>query len=356
MQKNKVLVGMSGGIDSSYTAALLQQQGYEVTGLMLRLWSEPSVSGENNCCSTESQFTARRAAAKLDIPFYIHDAKEEFFSTVVTNFIEEYSRGNTPNPCVLCNSRIRWKLLRKKASDFGLDYIATGHYAIIEPNDEGNINLKKGKDRSKDQSYALAMISRNDLINTLLPLGKMRKTEVRENSKKLQLPNSDKPDSQDLCFLGNTSYHDLLSMYASDKFASGAIKDTNGKVVGIHSGLPFYTIGQRKGLRIANTVPYYVVAKDFQENTLIVSTERNSINTQFRVKNINWFINIQGGSPLECTVQTRYRSEELAVLVNPIDESCAEVSSQVPMKASITPGQVAVFYQGDRCLGGGIIV
>lgn len=359
MAKQKVVVGMSGGVDSSFTAAVLKERGYDVVGVMLNLWTEPTQKDDNRCCSTDSQYQARRVAAQLDIPFYIIDAKEEFYSIVVEPFIREYINGNTPNPCVNCNANLRWKLLLKTASKFGIDTIATGHYAQInklESNPE-EIQLLKGLDTNKDQSYVLSMVNKDDLRHTLLPLGELTKSQVRIKSTEMGLSSADRPDSQDLCFLGRMDYREFLLKYAGDNIFPGNIVDEDGNVLGKHDGLPFYTIGQKKKLRIANNKEYFVISKNNITNTLIIRNNKLDEIREFHVKNINWFYSFPNlPDSIQCNVKIRYRSQEIPAIIHSESPEVVSVLLNSKHSAEVTPGQIAAFYKDELCMGGGIIV
>ncbi len=347
---------MSGGVDSSYAAAKLQLAGYDVVGIMLNLWTEPSQMGENRCCSLESQTLAARIADQLKIPFFIIDAKDEFHQIVVEQFIKDYLAGKTPNPCVACNSLVRWRMLLNQADKFGIQYISTGHYAKIKHRDQNQVDLYKGKDHTKDQSYVLSMLKKEYLLRTLLPLGDMTKQWVRKESEILGLKSASKPDSQDLCFLGEMNYRQFLLKYAGDHIVPGEIVTEEGAVVGSHDGLPFYTIGQRKRLRIAYPHPIYVIEKDSVNNRLIVGLERVKDGISFEVHQINWLENIGIRESLECNVKVRYRSKEIPCLIIRNSAYSCSVSMIGSHKPDVTPGQVAAFYRNDLCLGGGIIV
>lgn len=356
MSNKQVLVGMSGGVDSSYAAAILKEQGYEVVGAMLNLWTEPSQAGENRCCSLDSQYLARRVAAKLDIPFYVIDAKEEFRTVIVEQFINDYVNGLTPNPCIACNAKLRWKLLLEQARKLGIGLIATGHYATIKANETGDYCLYKGLDGNKDQSYVLAMLDAGYLAVTILPLGQLNKEQVRRSSKDLNLPSYAQPDSQDLCFLGEMDYRDFLKKYANEVIIPGDIVDETGELVGKHNGLPLYTIGQRKGMRIANNTPMFVIAKHIKSNTLIVSNSFINKPSKFSITKMNWLTSHEENATIQCTVKIRYRSKEIpaTIHIKGRDSVCVELNCTV--KPDITPGQIAVFYKNELCMGGGIIV
>ncbi len=354
MSKTRVVVGMSGGVDSSYAAYILQQQSFDVIGVMLTLWTEPSQEGENRCCSLDSQTVARQTANKLDIPFYVMDARELFRSIVVDHFIQGYSSGTTPNPCVLCNASVRWKMLLNAADMFSADLVSTGHYAQIFRDEVDGIHLYRGKDNSKDQSYVLSMLDSSFLQRTILPLGEMTKEEVRVESKQAGLPSHSLPDSQDLCFLGGMKYQEFIAKYTQIKANPGEIIDETGVVVGRHDGLAFYTLGQRKGLRIASATPYYVSAKDPNLNRLYVSHQLITEKKSFKVANINW-INSPNNATFITEVQVRYKATAFPCTVD-LDGNNAIVRSEENSSIIATPGQVAVFYKNNECLGGGIIV
>lgn len=358
MGKQKVVVGMSGGVDSSFTAAILKQEGYDVVGVMLNLWTEPTQKDENRCCSLDSQYQARRVAAQLDIPFYIIDAKDEFHNIVVEHFINEYIKGNTPNPCVNCNANLRWKLLLETAQKFGIETIATGHYARLKRTDgkSEEIQLLKGLDTDKDQSYVLSMVSTDNLRKTLLPLGEYTKKQVRIKSKELGLSSADRPDSQDLCFLGKMNYREFLLKYARESILPGDIVDEEGNILGKHDGLPFYTIGQKKKLRIANNPQYFVISKNTSSNTLIVKNNISSESMEFCVKNMNWLSPMNNLNHIECMTKIRYRSQEIPAIVHYLTPEIVKVVITSPRSEEVTPGQIAAFYIDELCMGGGIIV
>ncbi len=347
-----VAVGLSGGVDSAVAAALLLEQGYEVTGLMLRLWVDEESEDDNRCCSPDSISLARKVARKLGIPFFVIDAREEFRKTVVNYFLESYREGETPNPCVVCNKWIRWGFLKKRAENMGLEYFATGHYARIS-NKEKTFNLMKGSDARKDQSYVLSRLTQNDLSQTLLPLGDWDKTETRMKAASLDLPVSQKSDSQDLCFSG-VGVSGFLKKHIPDRFQPGEIVNSAGKPIGKHEGLANYTIGQRKGIRIAGDKPFYVLKKDLQKNQLIVSEIEGLERTRFTVRDINW-INPMKENELNAEIMVRYRSRSYPSKIKLEEEKeQAFVESCEPIY-NITPGQLAVFYQGEYVLGSGFI-
>lgn len=347
----KIVVAMSGGVDSSVAAALLKKQGFDVVGIFMKFWKDGQ-SSENRCCSVESEKLARLVAKEIGIPFYVLNVEKEFKKKVVDYFLKEYKKGNTPNPCVVCNKEIKFGFLIKKALSLGVDYIATGHYAQIK-----NGRLFKGKDDAKDQAYFLWQLNQNQLKHVLFPVGEYIKPEVRKLAKKFKLPTAETPESQEVCFIKNTTT-DFLKKYL--KIKSGKIIDKTGKVLGEHQGLWFYTIGQRKSLEVPQG-PWYVVNKDFKNNILIVSRDLKDLNRKELVaSNINW-INPQK-LPLNAEVKIRYKAEPVKAKIismgkNPLASLSASKLKVIFAKSqrAITPGQSVVFYKGKELLGGGVI-
>jgi tRNA-specific 2-thiouridylase len=349
-----IAVAMSGGVDSSVAAALLAESGDRVFGLMLRLWS----AGErypNRCCSPQDVTNARRVAERLKIPFYVLDAQEPFERAVVRAFVEGYRDGVTPNPCLTCNRQIRWGLLRDRALALGATHLATGHYARIEARG-GGYRLYRALDRLKDQSYVLNVLGQDELRQTILPLGELLKPQVRKRARELELETAERVESQDLCFLGGTDYREFLTDYGGLMPVAGAILDVQGSQIGSHAGLHQYTIGQRKGIGIAGPEPLYVIAKDRAQNTITVGTRAALQRTTFPVSELHWVAGTPPSGDRELTVQVRYRAtpQPCAIRPNMGDPTRATVELGRPVHA-VTPGQAAVFYQGDECLGGGLI-
>jgi len=353
---NKVVVAMSGGVDSSVAAALLKEQGYDVIGMMLRLWSEPGKEESNRCCTPDSMAQARRVAAKLDIPFYVIDAKDVFRETVVEYFLSGYARGETPNPCLVCNQKIRWTFLLDHALALGADYMSTGHYVRIRKNENGKSELLRAVDPGKDQSYVLHVLTQDKLKHALFPVGDYPKPEIRTIAEKYGLPTASRKDSQDLCFLAGEDYRNFLQRNAAEMLTAGEIVTRAGTSIGEHTGLANYTIGQRKGLGVASAVPLYVLGKNAQTNTLIVGTQEDLGARDLTARDINWLSGNVPDGPFRAEVKIRYTAKEAAGTVTPIHNGGqVQVQFDAPQR-DITAGQAAVFYQGDVMIGGGIII
>jgi len=352
----KVVIAMSGGVDSSVAAALLQGQGYDVIGMMLRLWSEPGREDSNRCCTPDSMALARRVADRLDIPFYVVDAKEVFRETVVQYFLEGYAAGQTPNPCLLCNRQIRWTFLLEHALALDADFMATGHYVRKRTNENGEHQLLKAVDPSKDQSYVLHVLDQGKLNHALFPVGEYPKPEIRKIAEELDLPVYKRPDSQDLCFLAGEDYRNFIQRNAAEMLLPGEIVRRGGEPLGQHNGLANYTIGQRKGLGVQSPVPLYVLSKDATTNTLIVGEADELGMDELLVKDLNWPSGEIPAKPFRVEVKIRYTAKEAPARVRPLDNGKqARVRFDAPQR-DITLGQAAVFYDGELLLGGGIIL
>ncbi|GAP10735.1 tRNA (5-methylaminomethyl-2-thiouridylate)-methyltransferase [Bellilinea caldifistulae] len=354
MKDVKVAIAMSGGVDSSVAAALLKEQGYQVFGVMLRLWSEPGKEDSNRCCTPDSMAQARRVAAQLKIPFYAINAQEIFRQVVVEYFFEGYRSGITPNPCLLCNRYIRWDYMWKHVQAMGAEKMATGHYARLRVANSKTVKLLKGLDENKDQSYVLSVLRQDQLQHTLLPVGEFTKPQVRQLARDFGLPVAERQDSQDLCFLAGQDYRDFLRRNAPDVIRPGKIVTTGGQVVGEHEGLGFYTIGQRKGLGLQLPHPYYVVDKKVEENLLIVGKETDLRFGGLIAEGVNW---IEENPPAVCfsaEVKIRYKARFVPAIIEIMDDHRVHVKFEQPVR-DVTPGQRAVFYQGDEVIGGGMI-
>jgi tRNA-specific 2-thiouridylase len=350
-----VVVAMSGGVDSSVAAALLVEQGYHVIGMMLRLWSETGRQGENRCCSPDAMAQARRVAAMLSIPFYVVDAQQVFYDIVVQHFINGYTQGNTPNPCVECNRRIRFDFLLKHALTLGADYLATGHYARLGQDTSGHYQVKRALYNQKDQSYVLHALKQEQLAQTLFPLGELTKPQVRQLAQQFGLPVAERPESQDLCFLGEDGYRQFLLRNAPQALNPGPILNLDGKTLGEHQGLAFYTIGQRKGLGLSSPDPLYVIKKDLQKNALIVGRKDELGKDEFFALDPNWIAGEPPGRQFRTQVKIRYKSADFPAEVKLLEPNKVQVTLDQPVR-DITPGQAAVFYDDQVCLGGGVIV
>jgi len=353
---SKVVIAMSGGVDSSVAAALLKQQGYDVIGMMLRLWSEPGKEESNRCCTPDSMAMARRVAAKLDIPFYVVDAKDVFRETVVQYFLDGYAAGVTPNPCLLCNRQIRWTFLLEHALALGADFMATGHYARRRTADDGQHELLRAVDTTKDQSYVLHVLNQEKLARALFPVGGYPKPEIRKIAESLGLPVYKRPDSQDLCFLAGEDYRNFIQRNAAEMLIPGTIVTRKGERLSQHNGLANYTIGQRKGLGVASPVPLYVLGKDAATNTLIVGVADELGTVELTANDVSWMAGEAPREAFRAEVKIRYTAREAWAQVVPLERGKqARVRFDAPQR-DVTPGQAAVFYDGDLLVGGGIIV
>jgi tRNA-specific 2-thiouridylase len=361
----RVVVAMSGGVDSSVSAALLVEQGYEVIGVMLRLWSEPPrpelgagtvQTATNRCCSLDAVHDARGVAEKLGIPFYMLNAEEAFEKEVVRPFIATYAAGRTPNPCLICNREIRFGyLLDYVTRTLGARYLATGHYARIRREADGHYQLLRGIDRGKDQSYVLSVLGQADLAQVFFPVGAYTKPQVRELAAARGLPTAARIESQDLCFIADGDYRRFLAEYAPEAAHPGPIIDTSGRQMGTHSGLPAYTIGQRSGLGITAAQPLYVLELDLAHNALVVGSSAELGRSWLHAGPINWIVGKPPRGTFRAEAQIRYRATPMSASITPLSDGTVDVRFDVPLR-DITPGQAVVFYQSEACLGGGAII
>ena len=347
----KVLAAMSGGVDSSVAAALMQQRGHEVIGVTLKQWEGPGGQMPTaGCCTVADAEDARRVSAQLGIPYYVLDYTEEFRESVVDRFGADYLAGRTPNPCVECNRRVRFKALLDRASDLDCEALVTGHHARVI-HEGGSYRLKKGRDAGKDQSYVLHMLGQLELAKVRLPVGEMTKPQVREIASDLGLRTANKPDSQDICFVDG-DYRDFLIRYFPETTKPGPIVDMAGELLGSHDGTSGFTIGQRKGLGVAVGEPRFVVELD-PANATVVIGEREALGSSgCRVDEVSWVTDAPAGS-FRADVKVRYRSEPAAALVEGQGDGWMARFDR-PVEA-VAPGQAAVFYRGDEVLGGGTI-
>lgn len=347
--QDRVVVAMSGGVDSSVAAALLVEQGYEAVGVMMRLWAE----GENRCCAPEAVDDARRVAARLDMPFYLVNYEAEFKTCVVDYFVAEYSQGRTPNPCLACNRHIRFGRLLRHARALDAGYLATGHYARIDRHG-GRYWLRMGDDPQKDQSYVLYMLGQDELQQILFPVGGYTKPQVREMARRRGLPVANKDESMEICFVTDDDYRRFLRERVPGAVQPGPILDTEGREIGRHQGLPFYTIGQRRGLGIAAPEALYVMRLDTTRNALVVGPARELGRRTLVAGKVNYVSGRPPDGPVRVQAKIRYKAILAAATWTPLDGERAQVEFDAPLR-DITPGQAVVAYQGDVVLGGGII-
>ena len=343
----KIVVAMSGGVDSSVAASLLVEQGFDVHGVSLRMWEENH--GPRVCSDHRG---AAEVAKLLAIPHTLLDLRGQFVEQVVKPFAADYLNGRTPNPCIACNRDFKLGTLLKWAREQGAEFVATGHYArLLRDSSAGHVSLLRGADRGKDQSYFLFALSQEQLAHTRFPLGEMQKTEVRERAHRLALPAAERPESQDICF---GDYKALVASYAGESETStGEVVDRSGKILGRHGGIHGVTIGQRRGLGISAAEPLYVVEIDDQSKRVVVGTKQELLSAGLIARRVNWQ-DLTSQSEFEAEVQIRYRAPAVACVIRPHDNHCCEVYFHDPI-AAVTPGQAAVFYRGDKVLGGGWI-
>jgi len=348
---------MSGGVDSSVAAALLKEQGCEVIGMTMQIWDYSSFTAEHgesfgSCCSLDDVYDARRVAESLDIPFYVVNFEKQFEQEVIERFCDDYFNGLTPNPCVLCNQKLKFEILLRRALELQADYLVTGHYARTLGEGQ-QASLHKGLDVDKDQSYFLFTLTREQLQYVRFPLGGMTKEEVRGHATRLGLRVAEKPESQDICFVPDGDYVRFLEEQRGAGTMNGEIVHVDGTVLGTHLGTYRYTIGQRRGLGLAWSQPLYVVGIDAATRRVIVGEKESLAVTRCRVGGLNWMIDVPT-APFETACRIRYRHHEVPALLTPLGDGRFEIVFSTP-QSGVTPGQAAVFYEGDRVLGGGWI-
>lgn len=354
---NKVLVGMSGGVDSSMCAYLLLKEGYEAIGVHCHFFdNDDAFIKEKTCCSLDDSNDARDVAYKLGIPFYVFNFKDEFKEKVIGDFVETYINGATPNPCIECNKHLKFGKMLRRAFEIGYDYVATGHYAQIEFDENtGRYLLKKGADETKDQSYVLYNLTQEQLKHTLFPLGKFRKTEIRQMAQELGFVNAKKHDSQDICFVPDGDYATFIENHLGKKFENGDFVDRDGKVLGTHKGIIRYTIGQRRGLGLALPAPLYVWKKDMENNRVILTPEADLFSKSLDACDINLIMYEKLEEPIRVKARVRYKQAEQWATVTQTDETHFHVEFDEPQRA-FAKGQAVVLYDGDYVVGGGKIM
>lgn len=352
-------VAMSGGVDSSVAAALLQAEGRAVIGVTMNLFARPEgacdPAGTRSCCGAGARRDAGAVAAALGIPYYVADFRRTFERAVIDDFIAEYARGRTPNPCLRCNRFLKFGPLLRRAGRLGAETLATGHYARLETDPaSGRRLLLKGADPDKDQSYFLYPLSQDELRRTIFPVGGLRKADVRALARRFGLPVADKPESQEICFVPGDDYIRFLRDRIPRVFVSGPIVDPAGRTIGRHSGLPGFTIGQRKGLGLSSPRPLYVIALRPDANTVVAGPNESLFRSRFRVGDLHWVALAGLSEPLRAKVKVRYRQTETPALLHPESDGSVTVEFERAQRA-VTPGQAAVFYDGEIVLGGGTI-
>jgi tRNA-specific 2-thiouridylase len=371
-KRQRVVCGMSGGVDSSATAALLIEQGYDVIGITLKLWPQDCVNrAEDKCCGPQAVTDARSVCDKLDIPYYLIDEAAEFQKHVIQYFADEYKAGRTPNPCVMCNQNLKFGRLIDRADQLGADFIATGHFARIERSSEREFALfenqsrltsaatryllKRGRDSRKDQSYFLFSLRQDQLARAIFPLGEKTKSDTREVARHCNLKTADKEESMEICFVPDNNYGGFLQSANLVQKQRGDIVDLHGHVLGKHDGIAFYTIGQRKGLGITTSKPVYVVELDAENNRVVVGDDSALDRDEFIADRCNWHPFDKLTEPIEVTAKIRYNHPGAAATLIPLENNKVKVKLHTPQRA-ITPGQAAVFYQDDLVVGGGWIM
>lgn len=346
---------MSGGVDSSATAALLLEQGYDVVGITLKLWPQDCVNrAEDKCCGPQAVTDARSVCHKLGIPYYLIDESAEFQKHVIQYFADEYKAGRTPNPCVMCNQNLKFGRLIDRANQLGADFIATGHFARLERREDGRVLLRRGRDLRKDQSYFLFSLRQDQLARALFPLGEKTKSDTREVARHCNLKTADKEESMEICFVPDNNYGGFLQQANLVQRTRGEIVDVHGHVLGQHDGIAFYTIGQRKGLGISSAKPLYVIELDAENNRVVVGDDSALDRDEFTVQNCNWIPWENPPTSIEVTAKIRYNHPGTPATVTPLPQGQARVKLHTAQRA-VTPGQAAVFYQDDLVVGGGWI-
>jgi tRNA-specific 2-thiouridylase len=357
MSRKKVVVGMSGGVDSSVAAYLLKEQGYDVVGVTMQIWQDESneaVENHGGCCGLSAVDDARRVAAMLDIPYYVMNFKKEFQRDVIDYFVEEYRQGRTPNPCIACNRYVKWESLLTRSLSIGADYIATGHYARIEQLSNGRYAIRNSVTAKKDQTYALYNLTQEQLSRTLMPIGDYTKDEVRGIAEKIGLVVAHKPDSMEICFVPDNDYAGFIERETGKTSVPGDFVDVDGNVIGRHKGVIHYTVGQRKGLGIALGKPAFVVAIKPETNQVVIGDDSDVFTDRLYADNLNFMAVEDITEPIHVMAKIRYSHGGAMCTVKKVDEDKIECVFDEPVRA-VTPGQAVVLYDGEYVLGGGTI-
>lgn len=355
----KVVVGMSGGVDSSVAAWLLKEQGYDVIGVTMQIWQDEDTEvqeAEGGCCGLSAVDDARRVAMDLGIPYYVMNFKEEFRKNVMDYFVGEYVEGRTPNPCIACNRHVKWESLLRRSMAIGADYIATGHYAQIDRLPGGRYSLKTSVTAAKDQTYALYNLTQEQLSHTLMPVGSYHKEEIRDMAERLGLPVAHKPDSQEICFIPDHDYASFIEEYTGRELPPGNFVDLDGNVLGRHRGITHYTVGQRKGLNLSMGRPVFVVEIRPETNEVVIGDNQDVFTNVLRCDKLNWMA-VDGlhEKPMEVLAKIRYSHKGSPCTIREIGDDMVECRFHEPVRA-VTPGQAVVFYDGDYVAGGGTII
>lgn len=359
MSKGNVVVGMSGGVDSSVCAYLLKEAGYNVTGVTMQIWQDESVQtqcSKGGCCGLSAVDDARRVAFELDIPYYVMNFKEDFQKEVIDYFVKEYLEGRTPNPCIACNRYVKWESLLHRSLEIGADFIATGHYARVVQLDNGRYTLEKSVTAQKDQTYALYNLTQDQLSKTLMPVGDYTKEEIRDIAQRIGLEVASKPDSQEICFVPDQDYAGFIRKEMKGQVPKeGNFVNVEGEILGKHKGIFHYTIGQRKGLNLSLGRPGYVTEIRPQTNEVVIGSNEDVFDQGLMATSLNWMSIEKIEDKVRCLAKVRYNHQGAWCEIEKIDEQRVRVIFDEPQRA-ITPGQAVVFYDGNYVLGGGVII